>query len=70
MLIIVYQLLGIFLKKKQIFDSYHVDSSLFDIFIVDNLSEELCEWNINNVKKKVMVVTHNSKSIAFPLINS
>lgn len=33
-----------------------------------DLSKELCEQNINNVKKKVMVVTYNSKSIAFTLI--
>jgi len=57
-------------KKKKQFYNNPVDSSLFDIYLVDQLSEELNELNINNVKKKVMVVTHNSKSIALPLINS
>jgi len=60
----------VILLSPQQFYSNPINSSLFDIFLVDQLSEKLSEWNINNVKKKVMVVTHNSKSIALSLINS
>lgn len=45
-------LIGKCFKIKQQFYNNPVDSSLFDIFHVDQLAEELCECNINNVKKK------------------
>lgn len=48
-----------------------VDSTIFDIFIVKDLSSNLKSWNSSEIKKKkMMIVIHNGLSIAMPIIHS
>lgn len=63
-------LIGKIFESKSIFYTNPVDSTLFNICIVNHLSENLKYWNDFEIEKKIMLITHNHLLIAMPLINS
>ncbi|CAI6357848.1 unnamed protein product [Macrosiphum euphorbiae] len=63
-------LIGKHFTTKKLFYEKPTDSTEFDIYIVENLSQRLKSYTINNVKKKIMLIMHNRNSIAMPIIHT
>lgn len=63
-------LIGKIFESKSIFYTNPVDSTLFNICIVNHLSENLKYWKDFEIENKIMLITHNNLLIAMPLINS
>lgn len=47
-----------------------IDSAILEIFEVQNLSSLIKSWPMSDLKKKMMVLNHNNKNIAMPIIHS
>lgn len=47
-----------------------VDSTIFDIYIVKNLSNKLSCWDYLDIKKKIMLIEHENNLIAMPIIHT
>lgn len=47
-----------------------MDSSIFNIFIVRNISDTLKHWILTDIKKKIMIIQHADQIIAIPLIHT
>lgn len=63
-------LIGKIFEKNTMLYKKPVDSKIFDIFIVDNISNSLKSWNISELKKKVMLIIHDGISIAMPILHT
>lgn len=59
----------VFLTKLPFYEK-PLSSTIFDIYIVDNLSAELSWTPIKNFKKKVMLLENNNQKIIFPILHS
>lgn len=47
-----------------------MDSSIFNIFVVRNISDTLKHWILTDIKKKIMIIQHADQIIAIPLIHT
>jgi len=47
-----------------------IDSTIFDIFVVKNLSHSLRTWNVSEIKKKVMLIKIDGLSIAMSIVHT
>lgn len=63
-------LIGRKFESKELFYDKPIQSSYFGIYTVKNLSKNLSTWNINDIQRKVMLLSMNSISIAIPLLHS
>lgn len=59
----------VFLTKLPFYEK-PLSSTIFDIYIVDNLSSELSWTPLKNLKKKVMLLENNNQKIIFPILHS
>lgn len=61
---------NIFLSKKSFYET-PINSNIFNIYEVDNLSDELTLINLDEIKIKTMLVKLNDgKKISVPLLHS
>jgi len=44
-------------------------SSQLNIYVINNLSEHLNQWNMSDIKKKMIVFNLNDKVTAVPIIH-
>lgn len=59
-----------FLSKKPYYEQ-PINSEVFNIYEVDNLSEEMCIVHLEDLKKKIMLVdTLDKRRIAIPIIHT
>lgn len=58
------------LESKELFYDKLIQSSYFGIYTVKNVSKNLSTWNINDIQRKVMLLSMKSISIAIPLLHS
>jgi len=63
-------LIGRKFESKELFYDKPIQSSYFGIYTVKNLSKNLSTWTINDIQRKVMLLSMNSISIAIPLLHS
>lgn len=47
-----------------------IDSSVFNIFIVNNLSNILKQWKLTDIKKKLMFIQYADEMITMPIIHT
>lgn len=59
----------IFERKKSLYKN-PVNSRLFNILIVNNLSKTLKYWNYFEIDKKVILLTHEDLLIAMPVMHT
>lgn len=62
-------LIGRKFKEKTDFYVQPIKSSHLGIFSVKNLSKNLMCWNVNDVKKKVMILSYKNEQIVVPLLH-
>lgn len=65
-------ILGYCFGTKEPFYKKPINSSKLDIFIVDNLNNNLKSWSIKNIKCKCMLlkVNYNNTMVAFPILHT
>lgn len=63
-------LIGRKFESKELFYDKPIQSSYFGIYTVKNLSKNMSTWTINDIQRKVMLLSMNSISIAIPLLHS
>lgn len=63
-------LTGTFFKSLLPYYMKPLDSTMLDIFEVKNLSKKIHYWDIYSIKKKMIVLKHDGKLIAMPIIHS
>lgn len=61
--------IGKIFQSKRPFYVQPLSSDIFNIYIVDNLSDELCWIPMKNLKKKVMLLEKCNEKIALPIIH-
>lgn len=62
-------LIGRKFELKELFYDEPIQSSYFEKYTVKNLSKNLSTWTINDIKRKVMLLSFNNISIAIPLLH-
>lgn len=63
-------IIGKYFKFMSAFFDDPIDSTILDIFLVENLVNKLNYWTIPNIKKKMMVLKYNGKLVASPIIHT
>lgn len=58
-----------FMKKFALYKK-PVDSTIFDIYIIEKIDDKLQYWNYLEIKKKIMVIKHNGILVAMPIIHT
>jgi len=63
-------LIGKYFKElNPLFDD-PINSSILDIFEINNISKRMKYWSVSQIKKKMMVFLQNTKLIAIPIIHT
>ncbi|KAF0704492.1 Uncharacterized protein FWK35_00026665 [Aphis craccivora] len=62
--------IGKMFQSKRPFYIQPLSSDIFNIYVVDNLSNELCWIPMKNFKKKVRLLEKCNEKIALPIIHS
>lgn len=47
-----------------------MDSTILDIYLVDNISTNFQLWNVNKISKKIMVLPFKDRYVALPILHS
>lgn len=63
-------LIGRQFKEKEDFYLQPINSSLFGMFKVKHISNDLKHWDISEAKTKIMIMPCNDKLVAVPLLHS
>lgn len=63
-------IIGYSFEKQMPFYNTPICSSVFDIYVVENLGRILRCWKFSDIKKKVMVITHNSVRVSIPIFHT
>lgn len=62
--------IGYHFKNKASFYNKPIKSTKLDIYIVNNLSNNLLFWKVTNIKKKLMLFSFKNQSITFPILHT
>jgi len=63
-------ILGKYFKSVFPFFSEPIDSSKLDIFLVENLSDNIRSWKISEISKKVMILKNENQFVAMPILHT
>lgn len=63
-------ILGKYFKSVLPFFSEPIDSSKLDIFLVENLSDNIRSWKMSEISKKIMILKNENQLVAMPILHS
>jgi len=64
------KLIGYSFNKQKPFYNTPIDSSVFDIYIVEDINKTLNCWKLTDIYKKVMLITFNTIEVAIPIFHT
>lgn len=64
------KLIGKTFERKMAFYEKPVDSTTFNIYIVEKINDELKCWDYSSKKKKMMLIKHDNNIVAMPILHS
>lgn len=63
-------IIGLEYLEKTFFYDKPLDSKKLNIYKINNLSNEKKIWKVNQIKKKMMIISFNNQLIALPILHS